>query len=69
MLYLTISVLALTCFGQKWLIKFDDVTQGSHAHSQDGGNNCISLTYKFKQFVSNRFYETHAYFDLLNVAS
>ena len=48
-------------------LKFDDVTQGSHALSQDGGSDCISPTYKFIQFVSNRFYGNHTYFELLNV--
>ena len=42
------------------------MTQGSHAYSQDDGNNCISLTNKFKQCVCYRFYNTHTYFDLLN---
>ena len=49
-------------------IKFDDVTQGSHALSVDGGSDCISATYKFIQFVFNRFYDYHTYFDLLNVS-
>ena len=69
MFYLTISVLELMCFDQKGKFKFDDVTQGSHTLSQDGGSDCIPPTYKFIQFVSNRFYDNHTYFDLLNVAS
>ena len=69
MLYLTTSVLELMCFGQNGKLKFDDVTQGSHALPQDGGSDCIPPTYKFIQFVSNRFYDNHTYFDLLNVAS
>ena len=69
MFYLTISVLELMCFGQYGKLKFDDMAKGSHALSQDGGSDCIPPTSKFIQFVSNRFYDDHTYFDLLNVAS
>ena len=66
-MYLTISVLELMCFGQNGKLKFEDVTQGTHALTYDGGSHCIPPTYQFIQFVFNRFYDNRTYFDLLKM--
>ena len=43
------------------------MTQGSHALTYEGGSDCIPPTYQLIQFVSNRFYDNHKYFDLLEL--